>query len=191
MHGSLSEKVPKPLNLVGTHITNFLGSRILLSLKELEPPGTRLESPLIGLLTLRKRQALLTHFALIPVELRLLYLAVSKRGPGGSWLLPFQPLIFNPCIFPQYLSLHPVHGARCTIVCPSHLSSFSRDSLYSKTKGFSVLFSEAGSELAFFQLYPGALAEDVMGSPILSLLQELAYLLALFTRVKVKSLSRV
>ena len=64
---SLLEKVPKPPNLVGTHITNFLGSRILLSLKELEPPGTRLESPLIGLLTLRKRQALLTHFALIPV----------------------------------------------------------------------------------------------------------------------------
>lgn len=60
---SLLEKVPKPPNLVGTHITNFLGSRILLSLKELEPPGTRLESPL----TLRKRQALLTHFALIPV----------------------------------------------------------------------------------------------------------------------------
>lgn len=54
-----------------------------------------------------------------------------------------------------------------------------------------MVFSEAGSELAFFQLYPGALAEDVMGSPILSLLQELAYLLALFTRVKVKSLSRI
>ena len=54
-----------------------------------------------------------------------------------------------------------------------------------------MLFSGAGSELSFFQLYAGAPAEDVLGSPVLSLLQELAYLLGLFTRVKVKSLSLV
>ena len=54
-----------------------------------------------------------------------------------------------------------------------------------------MLFSGAGSELSFFQLYAGGPAEDVLGSPVLSLLQELASLLGLFTRVKVKSLSLV
>ena len=52
-------------------------------------------------------------------------------------------------------------------------------------------FLEQDLSFLSFSYTLGAPAEDVLESPILSLLQELAYLLGLFTRVKVKSLSLV